>query len=74
MRGVCMMTSTMTERVHGTALQRLDRTNRIQPSAQDADDPYPELRFDLPLLQPRCTSDFVPTILAQPEMHIVYWS
>lgn len=63
MRGVCTMTSTRTERGRGPALQRLGRTNRNQPSARDAADPNLGLRADLPLLQPRCTSAFVPTIL-----------
>jgi len=63
MRGACTMRSTRTERGRGPALQRLGRTNRIQPSARDVDDPSPVPCPDRPLLRPRRTSGFVPTIL-----------
>jgi len=57
------MTSTRTGRDRGPALQRLGRTNRIQPSAQDVYDPSPMPCSDRSLRQPCCTSGFVPTIL-----------
>lgn len=64
--------STKTGRDREQGLQLAGRTIRIRPSAQDVDDLNPGLRLDRPQLQPCCTSTFVPTILALPEMHIVY--